>query len=64
MLILVDPTSALDAHTEARIARRLHEARRGSTTLVFTSSPLLLDQCDEVIALGADGRVVGRREDA
>lgn len=64
VLILVDPTSALDAHTEARIARRLHEARRGSTTLVFTSSPLLLDQCDEVIALGADGRVVGRREDA
>ena len=28
MLVLVEPTSAVDAHTEARIARRLREARR------------------------------------
>jgi ABC-type multidrug transport system fused ATPase/permease subunit len=28
VLVLVEPTSAVDAHTEARIARRLREARR------------------------------------
>ena len=29
VLVLVEPTSAVDAHTEARIARRLREARAG-----------------------------------
>ena len=39
ILLLVDPTSAVDAHTEARIARRLREARRGRTTVVLTGEP-------------------------
>ena len=56
ILVLVDPTSAVDAHTEARIARRLHEARRGRTTVVVTASPLVLDQADRVVVL-AGGRV-------
>ena len=30
LLVLVEPTSAVDAHTEARIARRLREARAGT----------------------------------
>ena len=34
MLVLVEPTSAVDAHTEARVARRLREARAGRTTVV------------------------------
>ena len=51
------PTSAVDAHTEARIAQRLHEARRGRTTVVMTGSPLVLDQADRVLFL-ADGKVV------
>jgi ABC-type multidrug transport system fused ATPase/permease subunit len=57
VLVLVEPTSAVDAHTEARIAATLAERRRGRTTVVTTSSPLLLDQVDEV-ALVVDGRVV------
>jgi ABC-type multidrug transport system fused ATPase/permease subunit len=57
LLILVEPTSAVDAHTEARIARRLHEARVGRTTVVVTTSPLLLDQADRVVLI-EDGRVV------
>ena len=57
ILILVEPTSAVDAHTEARIARRLREARRGRTTVVMTASPLVLDQADRV-AFVVDGRVV------
>jgi ABC-type multidrug transport system fused ATPase/permease subunit len=56
-LVLVEPTSAVDAHTEARIARRLHHARTGKTTVVVTTSPLLLDQADTVVYV-EEGRVV------
>jgi ABC-type multidrug transport system fused ATPase/permease subunit len=47
-LVLVEPTSAVDAHTEARIAKRLREARDGRTTVIVTTSPLVLDQADRV----------------
>jgi ABC-type multidrug transport system fused ATPase/permease subunit len=57
ILVLVEPTSAVDAHTEARIADRLVAARQGCTTVVCTTSPLLLDRADKV-ALVVDGRVV------
>ena len=56
ILVLVEPTSAVDAHTEARIARRLRDARRGRTTVVMTGSPLVLDQADRVVFI-VDGRV-------
>lgn len=56
ILVLVEPTSAVDAHTEARIASRLHEHRAGRTTVVVTSSPLMLDRVDEVAFL-TDGVV-------
>jgi ABC-type multidrug transport system fused ATPase/permease subunit len=56
VLVLVEPTSAVDAHTEARVADRLAQHRRGRTTLVTTSSPLLLDRVDEVVFLRG-GRV-------
>ncbi|MFG1947993.1 ABC transporter ATP-binding protein [Nonomuraea sp. NPDC048826] len=56
VLILVEPTSAVDAHTEARIADRLAAARAGRTTLVCTTSPLVLDRTDHVIYV-EDGRV-------
>ncbi|MFV2116619.1 ABC transporter transmembrane domain-containing protein [Micromonospora sp. LOL_025] len=56
VLILVEPTSAVDAHTEARIAERLRRARAGRTTVVLTTSPLLLGRADEVAHLVA-GRV-------
>jgi ABC-type multidrug transport system fused ATPase/permease subunit len=57
VLVLIEPTSAVDAHTEARIARRLREARAGRTTVIVTTSPLVLDQADRV-ALVDGGRVV------
>ena len=59
LLVLVEPTSAVDAHTEARIARRLREAREGKTTVVITASPLMLDQTDHVFFV-EDGQVVAR----
>jgi ABC-type multidrug transport system fused ATPase/permease subunit len=57
VLILVDPTSAVDAHTEARIAQRLRAARDGRTTVVVATSPLLLGHCD-VVAHLRDGQIV------
>ena len=51
VLILIEPTSAVDAHTEMAIAERLKAARTGRTTVVVTSSPLLLDRCDVVAYL-------------
>ncbi len=64
VLVLVEPTSAVDAHTEARIAERLVEHRRGSTTVVVTASPLMLDRADTVL-LVEDGKVTtsGRHHD-
>ncbi|MGI5214536.1 ABC transporter ATP-binding protein [Plantactinospora sp. CA-290183] len=57
VLVLLDPTSAVDAHTEARIAERLREARAGRTTVVLATSPLLLGRADRVAHLRA-GRIV------
>jgi len=64
ILVLVEPTSAVDAHTEARIASRLRKHRAGRTTVVTTASPLMLDQADEVVLIQA-GRVtaVGSHKD-
>ena len=56
ILVLVEPTSAVDAHTEARIARQLHDSRAGRTTVVVSTSPLVLDQADRVVLVG-EGRV-------
>ncbi|MGW1713362.1 ABC transporter transmembrane domain-containing protein [Streptomyces sp. NPDC002156] len=49
VLVLDEPTSAVDSHTEARIADGVRELRTGRTTVVFTSSPLLLDHADRVV---------------
>ncbi|MFI9306730.1 ABC transporter transmembrane domain-containing protein [Streptomyces triculaminicus] len=56
VLVVVDPTSAVDAHTEDAIGRRLRAARAGRTTVLISSSPLLLDRADRVAFL-RDGRV-------
>jgi ABC-type multidrug transport system fused ATPase/permease subunit len=56
MLLAAEPTSAVDAHTEAAIAERLTAARAGRGTLLATTSPVLLDRADVVLYL-VDGRV-------
>jgi ABC-type multidrug transport system fused ATPase/permease subunit len=58
VLILVDPTSAVDAHTEARIGQRLRAARAGRTTVLLCTSPLLLGVANRVAYLDG-GTVVG-----
>ncbi|MDI3423069.1 ABC transporter transmembrane domain-containing protein [Streptomyces luteolus] len=49
VLALDEPTSAVDSHTEARIADGLRSIRRGRTTVVCTSSPLVLDRAERVV---------------
>ncbi|WP_433307581.1 ABC transporter ATP-binding protein [Actinoplanes sp. CA-030573] len=56
VLLALEPTSAVDAHTESAIASRLAEARAGRATVVVTTSPVLLDRADIVYYL-VDGRV-------
>ncbi|MFJ6514153.1 ABC transporter transmembrane domain-containing protein [Streptomyces sp. NPDC091406] len=56
-LVLDEPTSAVDSHTEARVAAGIAKLRRGRTTVAFASSPLLLDAADRVV-LVHEGAVV------
>ncbi|MFK0294146.1 ABC transporter transmembrane domain-containing protein [Streptomyces sp. NPDC090442] len=58
VLVLDEPTSAVDAHTEARVADGLRDIRTGRTTVVLTSSPLLLDRADQVVFVQG-GKVAG-----
>ncbi|WP_439661333.1 ABC transporter transmembrane domain-containing protein [Lentzea sp. HUAS TT2] len=51
LLVLVEPTSALDAVTEAVVAKRVRERRSGRTTVVVSSSPLWAGQADQVVHL-------------
>lgn len=49
VLVLDEPTSAVDSHTEARVAAGIKGLRQGRTTVAFASSPLLLDLADRVV---------------
>lgn len=57
VLVLHDPTTAVDAVTEQAIAARVARLRQSSATLVITSSPALLDVADRVLVIDG-GRVV------
>lgn len=56
VLVLHDPTTAVDAATEHRIAAGLAALRAGRTTLLLTSSPALLARCGRVLLV--DGGAV------
>jgi ABC-type multidrug transport system fused ATPase/permease subunit len=55
-LLAVEPTSAVDAHTESLIAARVAQAREGRATLVVTASPLWLAHADLAVWM-VDGKV-------
>ncbi|RPK69837.1 MULTISPECIES: ABC transporter ATP-binding protein [unclassified Streptomyces] len=63
-LVLDEPTSAVDSHTEARVAAGIKALRQGRTTVAFASSPLLLDLADRVVLVhrGTVVAVGGHRE--
>ncbi|WP_237539648.1 MULTISPECIES: ABC transporter ATP-binding protein [unclassified Streptomyces] len=56
VLVLHNPTTAVDTVTEARMADAVREFRRGRTTILVTTSPALLAVTDRVV-LVQDGRV-------
>jgi putative ABC transport system ATP-binding protein len=56
VLVLHDPTTAVDAATEHRIATGVSRLRAGHTTVVVASSPALLARCDRVLLV--DGGAV------
>lgn len=55
VLVLHDPTTAVDSVTEAAIADRLRDVRNGRSTVVIASSPTLLGACDRVVELHPTG---------
>nr|CAI47638.1 putative ABC-type aminoglycoside exporter [Streptoalloteichus hindustanus] len=64
LLVMDDPLSALDIHTEAEVEAALRQVLRGVTALVVAHRPSTVQLADRV-ALLADGRVdaVGTHQD-
>lgn len=56
VLVLHEPTTAVDAVTEERIARGIAELRTSACTLLVTASPALLAVADRVLVLDG-GRI-------
>ncbi|MEU8359947.1 ABC transporter ATP-binding protein [Nonomuraea sp. NPDC048882] len=54
VLVLHDPTAAVDSVTEHTIAGRLRGVRAGRSTLLIASTPVLLATCDRVVELPDD----------
>ncbi|GIH23563.1 multidrug ABC transporter ATP-binding protein [Acrocarpospora phusangensis] len=54
VLVLHDPTTAVDSVTEHTIAGRLYGVRAGRSTLLIASTPALLAACDRVVELPDD----------
>ncbi|OSY41842.1 putative ABC transport system ATP-binding protein [Pseudonocardia autotrophica] len=59
VLVLHDPTTAVDAVTETRVAEGLAAHRAGRSTLLVTTSPALL-ACAGTVTFLVDGRVRAR----
>lgn len=60
VLVLHDPTTAVDSVTEQAVADGLRALREGRTTLVITTSPALLAACTRVLFVRKNGaRVYG-----
>jgi ATP-binding cassette subfamily B protein len=56
ILILDEPTSSLDVHTEAAILDTIQELMQGRTTLMIAHRPSTLRDCNMILVL-EDGRV-------
>ena len=63
VLVLHDPTTAVDSVTEQEVADGLRRLRVGRTTLVITTSPAVLAICTRVLLIGRKGsRTYGTHE--
>ena len=59
ILVLEEPTSAVDAYTEVEVVGNLRSVRAGRTTVVMTTSPLLMELADQVLVLDRQVVAVG-----
>lgn len=59
VLVLHDPTTAVDSVTEAAIASRLYAIRQCRSTILITSSPAMLGICDRIVDLRRPDGVEG-----
>jgi ATP-binding cassette, subfamily B, bacterial len=57
VLVLDEPTTGLDAESEAQVLDGLSSLMRGRTTIIISHSPRLLEHADRVVSI-ADGRLV------
>ena len=57
VLVVHDPTTAVDAVTEAFVADQVRRIRTGRTTILVTTSPVLLAVADRVVVI-EDGAIV------
>jgi putative ABC transport system ATP-binding protein len=63
VLVLHEPTTAVDAATEHRIAAGIRAVRAGRTTILVTTSPTLLAAADRVVLVDG-GRAVAEGDHA
>lgn len=56
ILLLSEPTSALDAYTESRLIDRFFSARQNRTTFVISHSTTLLQALDNILFIDTDGQ--------
>lgn len=63
VLVLDEPTTAVDAVTAELIATRMRDLRAARTTLLLTTSPALLARCDTVVLVSADGTLTGSHDE-
>ena len=59
VLVLHEPTTAIDAATESAVATGLLTARGRDATLLITASPALLEIADRVVWATAERTIVG-----
>jgi ATP-binding cassette subfamily B protein len=55
VLVLDEPTAALDADTERSLVDTLKRAMRGRTAIIITHRAALMEAADQVVALSGDG---------
>jgi len=57
ILILDEPTSSVDAQTEAAIVEAMERLMRGRTTFIIAHRPSMLKHCDRILRI-EHGRMV------
>lgn len=62
-LVLIEPTTAVDAATEAEISARLYDLRSGMITVVVTDSPCFLRAAGFVVLATGEGLETGTHDE-